>query len=571
MLYLNDYFENYEGFKSLFQDREGKRRNSILLAFLKWKREYILHNGDRILSTYKRVWRSIETEDLYSVIMDYLGCYSSHKAQVNHFILQMNDNYKIKLFSSKYSTDYLRGQCEDGDGGSIRYINLDNNKVYKMKCGKFIRKIMDETAVPLPEQIKAFVSEMFTSKWKTNHQNTKNSFELHINDRFEDIYDSDSCAGDFGSCMTDDAQWQFYRDAVDASAAYITKDGKIYARCIIFNEVQDEDTGETLRLAERQYSLNGNLLYKEILVNLLKKSGEIDGYKKVGASYDDPTEWLSVNDEDWSNKSFHVSCNLSDGDTLSYQDTFKWYDEDDNTAYNYEYGSSCQMLDTCEPQFCSNRRTEYHAWSDSDEGYCFYEGDRDWVEENCALIDGEWYDEWVEVNGIPYRKDDEDIVYCEDDEQYYFEDYLYYCPNDDSWRLPEKVVEINDEWYSCEDDDITYCEDDKEYHLKGDLVLCHNLEYHLTENCVEINGEWHHENEEGIEYVNIGEYNYILSDDDTILIFPLDLFELANLMDQNEDTLEEYGIVKVEGNLYNTTNQKIMQNENGEWVLNNVA
>ena len=47
----------------------------------------------------------------------------------------------------------------------------------------------------------------------------------------------------------------FYADAVDATAAWLTdSDGYMVARCVIFNDVMDCDTGDTFRLAERQYA-----------------------------------------------------------------------------------------------------------------------------------------------------------------------------------------------------------------------------------------------------------------------------------------------------------------------------
>ncbi len=54
--------------------------------------------------------------------------------------------------------------------------------------------------------------------------------------------------------MVDKEQHSFYENAVNASAAYLeNEEGKIIARCIIFNEVKDQD-GKIWRLAERQYS-----------------------------------------------------------------------------------------------------------------------------------------------------------------------------------------------------------------------------------------------------------------------------------------------------------------------------
>ena len=43
------------------------------------------------------------------------------------------------LVAGQYRTDESRGICEDGDYGSIRYVNMERSRVFKMKSAKFLR------------------------------------------------------------------------------------------------------------------------------------------------------------------------------------------------------------------------------------------------------------------------------------------------------------------------------------------------------------------------------------------------------------------------------------------------
>ena len=49
----------------------------------------------------------------------------------------------------------------------------------------------------------------------------------------------------------------------------------VVARCVIFDEVHDENNGKTYRLAERQYSTEGSETLKQVLVNKLIDAGDL--------------------------------------------------------------------------------------------------------------------------------------------------------------------------------------------------------------------------------------------------------------------------------------------------------
>lgn len=138
--------------------------------------------------------------------------------------------------------------------------------------------------------------------------------------------------------MVDKGFHTFYENAVNASAAYLeNEDEKIIARCIIYNEVHDQHD-KVWRLAERQYSTDCNDILKRALVDALIRDGHIDGYKKIGAGCGDSQAFVDNEGNSLSHLKLSISCDLDYGDTLSYQDSFKSYDEYERVATNFGEG-----------------------------------------------------------------------------------------------------------------------------------------------------------------------------------------------------------------------------------------
>ena len=137
--------------------------------------------------------------------------------------------------------------------------------------------------------------------------------------------------------------FSFYENAVDCSAAYITnKDGGIVARCIIYNKVKD-CRGNIYRLAERQYATDQDTILMQILVDRLIKDGMIDGYKRVGAGCYDTFDFV-LNNGDTLDRILHIDCRLEDGDIVSFQDSFQFFNYDEQVAYNDEdYGHDAKL------------------------------------------------------------------------------------------------------------------------------------------------------------------------------------------------------------------------------------
>ena len=365
-----------------------------------------------------------------------------------------------RFLSDKYYTDSFNGLCEDGTLNAIRYINSENDRVFKMKAGKMFNHLMDcnDVTKELPEQVRRWLSEEFVAEWVEYARENigETEYTLHVDDNFERIYTKSACVGNgygdysFGSCMASEGQWEFYCDAVEAKAAYLTdKDDKVVARCVVFTDVTDED-GKTWRLAERQYSAGSRPELQRQLVNALIKGGHIDGYKQVGSSCGDSRNFVDINGNALNGKCFSISCNLEPGDTLSYQDSFKWYDYNDNTAYNYSV-SCCDDLGVTDPTYREESEySDYHDehipsedatyvetrgdWFYNDE--CVYAENRceDCFRDDCILIGHNWY---YAGENAEYP-DDYGIAYCENCDEYFVAGEGYYS-------------EITEEEYCCPD------------------------------------------------------------------------------------------------------------------------
>ena len=476
-------FGGYDDFKEIFELREHgngvkSRRNQILLAFykspklLRWCREH----GDTELTGIRNM----------SQLRD--ACITRLTGERFNMPGAMWLNGR-KWGSKTYYTDYMKGKTEDGDEKAIRYVRLDNDKVYKMKAGKMYRQLILDTKFGqmLPEQVVTWLCEELSFEW--TGYNTASQYELHVNGNFSDIYDSEYLKGNFGSCMVNEDQHSFYADSVKAQAAYLTdEDEEIVARAIIFTEVRDEDTGNNWRLCERQYSSDGDEMLKQILVNRLIQGGYIDGYKRVGADCHSSRSFVDNEGRDLSDKRFSIECNLDFEDTLSYQDSFKWYDINNNRAYNFEHYGYTHMLNTTSSYIEDDRNyDEYH------ERYTFHDVVRVHCHGQEMDCDEEDLDDFIRVNGRWYHEDD--VCYCDECEEAYVDGEGYYS-------------EITDGDYCCEDcmreAEERYCEEhpDEYVWLNGEAVP--RDEVIFCAHC----GEAHRENDSTVVYSGLTDEDY---------------------------------------------------------------
>ena len=438
MIYFKS-FKNYDEFKEVFGLRECgngnvSRKNKILLGCLKNKdffkfcvnhKEYKDCLSVNNMADFKRLLFCGVAE---SSVNEYYKTEGYYKWKFT-----LDGNVHI-FYVNNMDMDGNGGICDDGDTGAIRYRNIEADRIYKMKAGKFFNKILDgcEFGRVLPQQAKCWLGEEFSTAWQSFAESRiYNDYEFHYGNDYEDfeeIYSSDNRRGDFHSCMTDEDNSSMYKDAVSSHASWLTdSDGLMFARCVIWDEVHDETTGKVLRLAERQYSDGVNDVYKKMLVHELIKRGLIDGYKQIGASCHDNRAYVLNDGTSISDHKLWIDCYLEDEDKVSYMDSFVYYDEDNHRAYNYCASGSEECLNTTEG---------------------VYNG-------HSGQVYSEYYDEWI---------DEDDAYYVESEGDYFKCDDIVFCEECDSCVLRDKAIynEEVDLWF-CDEDCEREWMNDNEY------------------------------------------------------------------------------------------------------------
>lgn len=333
-------FSNAKEFQEIFgKNQFGGRKNKILLTLLKCKDFFDYREDFKYF--FEDVTSMKSQQYLFKAVLDALKIYCRGPYTVNIF----GERFK----NYKYQTDILKGLCTDGDTSKIRVlVEKDSEKggkefvVRKTTPGKVFRQIIDGSLIYfLPEPVINFLCEKFTEYFIENAEKRINCYTLHVDKDFGKIYSSKNLLGNFHSCMNDmiDVVDEFYSKAVNASAARLeNKNGKIVARCIIWNDVHDVVSGKVYRLAERQYSTDTDYSMMRILISRLIKGNHIDGYKSIGSGCHSPNDFV-LNDGKPLNVAMYIDCNPSK--YVPYMDSFKYWLPDLKISYNnesYAYG-----------------------------------------------------------------------------------------------------------------------------------------------------------------------------------------------------------------------------------------
>ena len=459
MLYYK--FQNYEEFKELFglnyhSNGTKSRKNKILLSFI--KNRALLHDAVKTGN-----YELLHISDMQTLKQVVTGKIRDAATDLPYCVTLIDKTYG----SNKYSTDASNGICEDDDYNSIRYINHDNNdRIFKMKCGKFFRTLILDTPFgqTLPESLINWLCEEFTLEWKAYAVGKIPQNTLFVNDDFERIYSSEHLQGNFGSCMVDKEYFYFYQNSVEAKAAYLeNSEGKVIARCIIYTEVFDQDD-KVYRLAERQYATNGNEVYKKALIDALIEKGEIDGYKQITAGCGEPRNFVDVEGNSLFEKKFSIKCNLDYEDYLSYQDSFKWYNICSRIATNY--GEGDYDLATTDGSLVEDAYDDYHEYYCYETTLCYRNGHEYYVD-----VDNLGDFVWIECEQCYYHKDDvEECPICgrafvKSDGSYSEMTEKEYCKDDCADKAEEQYKqefwhysEYDAEYYEDEDDITTFNE-----------------------------------------------------------------------------------------------------------------
>ena len=451
---LNYGFKNHDEYQNLFGYRvTGNgvkvRRNKILLAFLKNRNSH----KNEILQKY------LDCVNL-NTLCESLLTELSKSSKGNCHIFLFNRVY----YNNLYCSDNQNGICLDGDVTQYRYINYSTNKTYKMKIAKLFRAIMGENHLwqELPEQVQTYLCEKVANDWQAERIASSDKYELVVNLDFDVIYDSYYYDGCFDSCMTDNNQYDFYENYIHAKAAalYDTNTNKIVARCIVYQNVMNDDETEHYRLAERQYSTDCDNVLKTILVQKLIDGGHIDGYKKIGVDCHANNAFV-LNDGSDLNERLHIKNTISPGDTLSYQDSFIHLNVDTHKAYN-QYACGCDIrLDTTD-EVLDGAYDEYH------DRYC-----RDvytvYLHGRETTCDADCMEDFVYINHLHEYHHVDDCIRCDNCGEWCLDEDAYYSDMTDEYYCSMPCMEDAEQDYKR--DNWFYSDFDEEYFEDEDDIV----------------------------------------------------------------------------------------------------
>lgn len=491
----------------------GAPMNKVVTAFLR----YLYENAGKDEMCMPVVPHGVVSKfDVYRYMMWQLEEYSAKNRPEGEAYQTYNMDRPI--FNSLFHTDENLGRTEDNVHKQVRVIrNLTEEKLARVPEGapkfKVVRKnaggvllaVIEDVMPQMPEELKTWTCEMYAQQWTA--LNSYSDYELHVDDKFWKIYNPDYLKGNFGSCMAKDVwhgNWTFYANSVKAHAAYITRRGEsgIFARCVVFDDVLCEDTGEHFRMAERQYSSGESCSLKTVLVELLKANGHIDIHKEVGAGCGDGMKVVdSFSGKSLYGKRLSIECSLCNCDNVSYQDSFKFYSPREHRAYNKETNGARVRLDTTSPWFynestCATRPSGSWNKDSFHRRYLLYGRD---YNDSSQFIDGLFYRDGVAVS-LETMSYNNDFIKCEDGHHWYHEDVIlyngcYYPKGEfvmsvvDGCMIPKaEAVKLYNRDFCRRENSIQY-----EGHIfhKSELVYCmYQKLYSVKTLCVEVDGVW---------------------------------------------------------------------------------
>ena len=459
-------FQDYAGFQERFGIQEHgngskSRKNKILLAFVKsefQKKNFEVINFKTMAEMAAYVWGRLLNA-------------SQNDSSLTYRVELM----EFALYSNIYQTDGWNGVCEDHDTRSIRYQNMEQaGRVYKMKAGKMLHHLITctEYGRGLAEPVQRWLEEDFAQRWQSYCMGKLPENHLIINDDFKRIYNGDDCVGSFHSCMVNQDHWHFYRNSVNAKAAFLVdSDDMVIARAILWPEVYD-DEGNKYRYLDRQYSTDGNVVLMRALIDELIKADEIDCYKVPGCGCGEATAIVDAKGNSLSDKTFHIKCTVDTDQVISYMDTFKWYDYNAEKAYNtskhgwdYALDTTSYSIDDDDDYDDSNYDDYHQQYTDDEVSLVYVHGE----EMYCA--DG-WLDDFrtVESDGELHHKDDVfECPYCkcyELNESKVYSDLIKmdFCCTDCLEKAEKEYKEKN--WY--------YSDFDQEYFENQEDITFYN-------------------------------------------------------------------------------------------------
>jgi hypothetical protein len=432
----------------------------------------------------------------------------------NFDILQMLEEFKHccvptsakKEYLSLNEREYLLSFAKEGDPSlsnfsvseeGEKYIAYERNghHLHRSAAALYKDALRSICGNIVPEVVANRAGELFADEWKAYALSfEKDKFKLVIDESFEEIYSSENCLGNFGSCMEDSGFETMYH-AFDGAKACSLRDsqGFVVARAILWEHVYDSRGGGYYVYLDRQYSSDGRRDLKELLirrVELYKGKSSPFLYKPSDCSCTYSCNICTSKGDRFVNAEWlRVESSLTADDTVCYMDTFKYLDLSNGNCYTQTPPKGCNkniaLLETTDGMI-----EMAHVWSEYEQEYIprneaiYSEWHEDYIWEyhtswstrlrsyvssedpDLIKIDGDFYTQddanviWIEFDNKYHLMDDGEVVFCEDTGIYTLSDNAFYYEPDDSWyEYAENMPSEEDDKSSNKEDDNTKEED----------------------------------------------------------------------------------------------------------------
>jgi hypothetical protein len=274
----------------------------------------------------------------------------------------------IKLHDSKlgYLTYLPKSKIKDF---SLDYFKEDKGRV-PIKVGRFVNKFLSKQAFDeiniTDSDVETFVN-LFKSYFTPDKRNLKIVEGLDI---FK-YYNVENYATTFGlrsgslwnSCMRQTDRNKFMQLYVDNSdickmLVFLDDEGKVRSRALLWEMVNKD--GECIKVMDRIYSIYDHDIY------LFKSWAKENGYAcKLQQSAN--TEQLFEFDGGPVNLKLHIKLTKSNFNYYPYLDTFKYFDIEEGTLYNYEKSFTNFKLVQSNGMLEREEREVYDEYEDEEE------------------------------------------------------------------------------------------------------------------------------------------------------------------------------------------------------------
>ncbi len=387
-------------------------------------------------------------------------------------------DYRYKVFDlllNDSEIDYLTFR----NNGNISYLPKGKKHVVNEngewsrenrqegKSAKIIKKLFTAKALKLFKD-KDF--ELFSNTYKSEFSSEGFKLELLDNKQIPKVYDMDRCNGEGslqGSCMNNDIEYlDIYKHCDKLSILILTdKDGLLCGRSLIW------DIDENTKLMDRIY-VTHDWQYEYFISYAVKNKF---WHKQYYKTYDNKSLFID-NIGEKQEKTFKIFTN-TDYSAYPYIDTFSYGDDGflTNTCNysTYTYNNTDGTRDGEEDDHANEIYDDIEdEYIDEDDAIQIERGDKRGFYTHVRNT--------IEINGLTWWKDDDEITYVSSREDYYHIDDTVYCDSEGETYHIEDVVFINDEYYPSDSDDIIEVNDT--WYLKDseDIILIDGEYYEKT-------------------------------------------------------------------------------------------